>query len=389
MSTVRRIYKYRLYPTKAQEQELLHQIELCRQLYNKALWWREGAWRREKQFVTRKEQVHALVQLKRDRPEYANISPGILENVIKRIDLAFQSFFRRCKIGEKPGYPRSKGPDWYKSITVTRSREFKLKHKPGERFGRLSFKGLSNVRVRMHRELPEDANVRRVMVKREANGYWYALFGWDKEAPEVTTDNENAIGIDLGLNNFVATSEGETVASPKHLRRSERKLAKAQRSLSRKRKSSNRRKKARQRVAKIHAKIRDQRKDFLHNASRRLVDNHSQVALEKLTVHNMVKNKHLAKSISDSGWAEFVQMLLYKAESAGKEVILVAPKNTSQACSSCGEIVKKSLSVRTHRCTSCGLVLDRDVNAAINILHKANLEGAVPVLRGEERVAAL
>lgn len=369
-TTLHRVFKYRLYPTALQEQALERQMELCRQLYNKAVWWREGEYKRSQLSVTRKEQTHALVDLKQYNPEYAAISPGILEDVLKRVDLAFRAFFRRCKLaGEKPGFPRSKGIGWYKSITVPRSREFKLKHEGGK-FGSLSFKGFSNIRVRMHRPLPADANVRRVMVKREANGHWYAMFGWDKEVGESVRPTGEAVGIDLGLNSYIATSNGETLQAPKHFRHSECKLRKAQRSLSRKKKGSNRRKKARDRVAKTHAKIRNQRRDFLHNTSRRLVDEHTTIAVEKLCVKNMVKNHHLAKSISDAGWAEFSHMLSYKAESASKEVLLVDPKNTSQACSGCGEMVKKTLTTRVHRC-ECGLVLDRDINAAINILKRA------------------
>jgi len=294
--------------------------------------------------------------LKQHDPRYADTSPGILEDVLKRVDLAFQAFFRRCKAGEKPGYPRAKGLGWYKSLTVTRSREFKLRHEVGEKFGRLSFKGFSGLRVRIHRQIPEDANVRRVTIKREANGHWYACFGWDKEMPKSVASGANgAVGVDLGLNNFIATSEGDTVRSPKCFRHSEQKLRRAQRSLSRKHRRSNRRRKAKERASKLHAKIRNQRKDFLHNTSRRLVDEHATIGVEKLDVREMLKNPHLAKSISDSGWAEFTHMLAYKAESAGKTVVLVDPKDTSQICSGCGEVVEKALAARTHRCDSCGL----------------------------------
>ncbi len=380
---IRRVYRYRLYPTKAQEQELLGQIELCRQLYNKALWWRQGAWERSGGRVSFKDQVHALVPLKRDMPEYAAISYGVLEDVLKRVDLAFRAFFRRCKAGEKPGYPRAKGAGWYKSITVPRSREFELTYSPGARFGRLSFKGFSGLRVRMHRPLPEDASVRRVMVKQEASGAWYAIFGWDMESGEPPERPQSSVGVDLGLHSFTATSDGETVEAPKHLRRSARKLRKAQRSLSRKQRGSNRRRKARRRAAKVHERVRNQRRDFLHNQSRRLVDRHTLIAVEDLRVSNMAKNRYLAKSIADAGWAEFVHMLTYKAESAGAEIVVVDPRHTSQDCSGCGQRVEKSLAVRIHRC-ECGTVLDRDVNAARNVLQRA-----VQAWRGGDRVAVL
>ena len=369
---VNRVYKYRLYPTKAQEGALERQLELCRRLYNKALWWREREYKRDKTSVTRKEQVHALVDLKQWAPEYAEISRGILEDVVNRVDLAFKAFFRRCKQpGEAPGYPRPKGSGWYKSFTITRSREFKVEHEEGAKYGWLSFKSFSNIRVRMHRPLPEGANVRRAMIKREANGHWYVMFGWDIEA-DVYQREGDGIGLDVGLSDFITTDRGEKIAPPRNYKRLQRKLRRKQRILSRRKRGSNRRKRARAEVAKVHAKIRNRRLDFLHNVSRKVVDSHAVIALEKLKISNMSKNPHLPGSILDAGWGEFASMLAYKAESAGGQVVLVDPKNTSQICSGCGGLPpQKKLSERTHRCGDCGLVLDRDHNAAINILNRA------------------
>ncbi len=375
---VHRVYKYRLYPTSTQEASLLNQFELARRIYNKALWWREGHWKRNQQGVTKKEQVHALVDLKQDAPEYAAFAPSTLEDVIKRVDLAFQNFFRRCKRGEKPGYPRSKGSGWYKSLSINRSREFKMKH-DGGRYGYLSFKGFSDLRLRMHRPLPPGAHASRVQIKREASGRWYACFGVTFNCAEVPREDNKAIGVDVGLNSYIATSDGEHVPGRKSLKRSEKKLSKAQRSLSRKKRGSNRRKKARTHVAKIHEKISNQRRDFQHNLSRKLVDEYATIGVEKLNVRGMVKNHCLAKSISDAAWSSFISMLNYKAESAGTQLIKVDPRYTSQICSACGQLPdeKKTLADRVHKC-ECGLVLDRDVNAARNIL-----ERAVQALRGE------
>jgi putative transposase len=223
----------------------------------------------------------------------------------------------------------------------------------------------------MHRPLPDGANVRRVVIKREANGHWYALVGWDVELPQTAAeDGRPAVGLDFGLSALITTSDGDKVAPPRNYKRLQRKLRRKQRRLSRAKKGSNRRKKARRDVAVVHAKIRNRRRDFLHNVSRKVVDDYGLIAVEDLSINNMVKNKHLSGSILDSGWGELAAMLTYKAESAGTAVAFVDPRNTSQICSGCGQVVKKDLSVRIHSC-DCGLIMDRDQNAAINILYRA------------------
>lgn len=373
---VNRVYRYRVYPTVEQEAALERWLGMCRVLYNKALWWKQGTWERRGERVTFKEQTHALVELKRDFSEYRELPPSILEDVLKRVDLAYKAFFRRCRTGEKVGYPRSKGEGWYKSLSINRAREFDLKPpRGGERYGKLLIgraqarrAALGPMRIRMHRNIPEGANVRRVMLKREANGHWYALVGWDMEVERESVERD-AVGLDVGLSAFITTSSGDEVQPPKNYKRLQKKLRRKQRVLSRRKRGSNGRKRARREVAKVHAKIRNRRRDFLHNVSRKVVDEYGLIAVEDLRINNMVKNRHLAGSILDAGWGEFASMLAYKAESAGTSVVFVDPRNTSQLCSGCGQVVKKALSVRTHRC-ECGLVLDRDHNAAINILYR-------------------
>jgi putative transposase len=259
-----RVYRSRLYPTKTQERKLQQQLALSRRLYNKALWWREGAWQREKRRVTRRDQTYALVQLKSDFPEYAELSPGILVDVIKRVDLAFKAFFRRVRAGENPGHPRSKGPGWYKSITIPRRREFKLKYSPGKRYGYLSFKGFSNIRLRMHRRVPQGATVRRVIIKREPTGQWYAMLGWDrvKVQPPDHPHKDSSVGLHPGLSAYLSTDTGETFKPHSAHRRHCRKLGKRQHLLARRKKGSNRREKQRVLVAKQHAKIANARNAF-------------------------------------------------------------------------------------------------------------------------------
>jgi len=179
------------------------------------------------------------------------------------------------------------------------------------------------------------------------------------------------VGIDVGIEKFAACSDGKTVANPRHLQKTEKRLRHAQKALSRKQKNSNNSRKQKLKLAKLHARIRNQRRDFLHKQSRKIANTCSLIAVEDLNVRGMVRNHHLAKSISDASWSEFLAMLCYKAEEAGGRVVKVNPRETSQQCSSCGTKVSKDLSVRIHRCPSCGLVLDRDVNAARNILARA------------------
>jgi len=180
-------------------------------------------------------------------------------------------------------------------------------------------------------------------------------------------ETNREIGIDVGIKSFCVDSDGNVVENPKYLHESEILLRRRQRSLSRKKKGSNRRKKARELVARTHKKVSNQRKDFLHKTVNIYIQNYGTVYIEDLKIKNMVKNRHLSKSISDASWGMFFNIIAYKAEEAGRRVIKVIPNSTSQICSGCGEKVVKSLSTRTHRCPVCGLVLDRDYNAALNI----------------------
>jgi putative transposase len=375
---LRRVYRYRLYPTKTQERKLLKQLELARRVYNKALWWREGAWQREKRRVTLREQTHALVELKRNFPEYAEISPGVLVDVLKRVDLAFKAFFRRVQAGENPGHPRAKGPGWYKSITLPRRREFKLKHSRGKRYGYLSFKGFSNMRVRMHRDVPAGATVRRVIVKREPTGHWYAMLGWDREnvQPPEHPHKASSVGLHPGLSSYLSTDTGEAFKSHKAYRRHRRKLAKRQRVLARRRMGSNRREKQRVLVAKQHAKIAGTRHDFQHNLSCRLAKRYGKVFVSKLEVRTMLSDGELDFLnvwIADAAWSTFLHMLRYKAASAGSVYMEVDATAIAQACSCCGQVATGERGGKKHECPFCGLTLPHGVNAARNVKRRAVL----------------
>lgn len=232
--------------------------------------------------------------------------------------------------------------------------------------------GIGKVRLigtRSIETFPE-SQIKRVRIIRRADGY-YCQFCVDAQRQIEHTVTDAPIGIDMGLNAFYTDSDGTTVENPRYYRKSEQKLKKLQQQVSRKKKGSNNRKKARQALAKQHLSIQRQREDHARKAACALVMSHDLIALEDLQVRNMVKNPHLAKSISDAGWSQFRHWVEYYAKLAGIEVIAVPPAYTSQNCSGCHRIVKKSLSVRTHCCPHCGLIMDRDMNAALNILYEA------------------
>jgi putative transposase len=219
--------------------------------------------------------------------------------------------------------------------------------------------------MRLHR--PIGGDVKTLTVKCMPSGKWIAVFSCEVEAQPGEKPFKD-VGVDLGLNSFAVLSDGTRIENPRYYRSSERRLARLQRSLSRKEKKSRSRERARLRVARLHEKIENRRCDFLHKVSRAVADAYSTVYVEDLKIRNMIRNHRLAKSISDAGWGRFVGMLCYKEEESGGRVVFVNPHGTSQVCSGCGKAVVKVLSNRMHECPFCGLTLDRDLNASMNIL---------------------
>lgn len=345
---------------------MLRWLETCRWIYNTALAQRKEAWEREKRSVTRVEQQVWLKEAKKTDERLQEIYSQVAQEVLFRVERAFAAFFRRVKNGETPGYPRFKGRGRYKSITFTQFGEGK-----GASFqdGKMRLSKIGPVKIRLHREIP--GTIKTVTVKRDATGKWWAIFTAEIEIARPQAHTGPAVGLDAGLEKFAALSDGSIIENPRHLRKTEKRLKHAQRNFSRKKKGSRNREKARRKLAKLHVKVFSQRRDFLHKQSRRLVETYSLIAVEKLNIKGVVKNHRLAKSISDAGWGEFVAMLEYKAAEAGTKLVKVNPSGTSQECSRCGMDVPKELSERTHCCPHCGLTLDRDVNAARNILKKA------------------
>ena len=369
-------YKYRIYPTKSQAEKLADTLKSCRVLYNCALEQRKVCYKQFGVSVRRLDQQAELLEIKEYFPEYKKIHSQVLQEVILRVERSFQNFFRRVKSGDKPGYPRFKGRGWYDSFTYPQSGFSLSDNSKGNR--KLKLSKIGKVKIKLHRVI--QGKIKTCTIKREIDK-WYACFSCQVQ-PEILPKTHKDIGIDVGIKAFATLSDGTFIENPKFLRKSEAKLKHEQRLLSRKKKGSNSRKKQRIKLAKIHRKIRNQRNDFLHKESHKLVKSYDIIVFEDLRIKNMVKNHHLAQSISDASWSKFIDYTTYKTESAGRKVILVNPRNTSQTCSNCGVMVKKSLAVRTHKCPYCGLILDRDVNAAINILRRGTRPGGATAVAG-------
>ena len=350
-------YAYRVYPTKAQEAALTGTLEACRQVYNSLLNWRKHDYEVLGKSPSKFEQQAAFPRWKKEHAELSDVYSQVLQNVAVRVDLAFDAFFRRVKVGETPGFPRLKGHGQYDSITYPQS---------GFGFfqGRLRLSKIGDLAIRLHR--PIEGAVKTCIVRRVRHK-WYACLSCEVGA-EVLPSSDEEVGIDVGLKTFASLSNGENVENPRFFRKDEKALAKAQRKLAKQKCGSRERRKARKVVSRIHERIRNRRHDFVHQTARRLVNRYGVIAVEKLNVKGMVKNHCLAKSIADASWSMFRSVLTGKAERANRLVVAVNPAYTSMTCSGCGNIARKALSQRRHDCPHCGLSLDRDTNAAINIL---------------------
>ncbi len=377
-TTVRKAYKYKLKPTPEQERTLAAVLWRCRMLYNTALEQRVAAWERRRVSVTRYQQEAELQGIREDFPEYAAIHSHVLQDVLARLDKTYQAFFRRLATGAKAGFPRFQGRTRYHSFTYK-------EYGNGARLdnGFLVLSKIGRVAVRWSR--PLEGTPKTVTISRDADG-WYVCFSCAEVPAQPLPPTERETGIDVGLKVFLITADGEAVENPRHYRLGEKKLTKAQRRVSKRKKGSRRRRKAVGHLQRAHQHVQRQRQDFHHKTALMLVRGYDTIYLEDLRIANMVRNRHLAKSISDAGWAQFRSILEAKAACAGRRVVAVPAQYTSQDCSGCGARVPKSLSVRTHICPSCGLVLDRDENAARNIQRAGQaLRGLVAVAAGTNR----
>lgn len=360
--SVRKSFQFRLYPTKSQLRKMESTLEGCRYVFNQTLALRKDAWEKDKENITLYECSSHLTIWKDFKEELYDIHSQVLQNAQQRVDLAFKAFFRRCKAGENPGYPRFKGKGRYDSFTFPQA-GFKLKG------NKLSLSKIGDIKVINHREI--EGKIKTLTIRKTSTGKWFACFSCEVEREIAEQPIDKSIGIDLGLSTFATFSNGESIPRQRFFKKYEDKLARASRKRVALERGSKARNKARLVESKIHERVANLRKDFAHKQSLNLVKNFDLICLEDLSIKSMQEGdkKNIRKGIADVAWNQFVQFTQYKAASAGKRVVLVNPKNTTKECSRCGCIVPKELSERTHSC-SCGLVLDRDLNAAINILRR-------------------
>jgi putative transposase len=353
-----RSYKFRIYPTRAQVSRLERTLDICRELYNAALQERRDAWRIARKSVVYKDQQNQLPEIKAIRPELGMVHSQVLQDVLRRLDKAFDAFFRRVKTGDKAGFPRFRSRARYDSFTYSQS-GFAIEH------GKLRLSKIGMVKIKLHR--PIEGKVKTLTITRSSTGKWYACFSVECEAKPLQQVS-SAVGIDMGISNFATLSTGEVIDNPKFFRGEEKQLAKAQRKLSAAKKGSPERSKQRKVVARVHERIANKRRDFAHQESRYLADKFGVIIFEKLNIRGMVKNHCLAKSIQDAAWSQTIQFTAYKAESAGRFEVEVNPRNTSNTTFCCGEKVDITLADRVIHCPKCHSVTDRDYNASLNIL---------------------
>lgn len=354
-------FKYRLYPTRQQETALATTLETHRHLYNRALEERKTAWESERRTVTFYEQSAQLTIDRQTHPYLSVTNAGSCHATLRRLDKAFQAFFRRVKAGETPGYPRFKGRNRFHTVEFAGYRNgCKLDG------NRIYFQHIGRVKMKLHR--PIEGMIKTVSFTRQADG-WHVVFVCDLGDVQPPPHPGPAVGIDLGLKAFLVTSEGEQVAPPQFYRKAQRTLRRAQRRVARRKKGSRRRAKAVALLAKQHLHIANQRRDFHHKTARQLVTRYSTIAHEALNIQGIARSR-LAKSTHDAGWGLFLMILGSKAAEAGCTVIAVPAAGTTQMCSACGAMPEtpKTLDDRIHRCTGCGYTADRDHNAAQNIL---------------------
>lgn len=363
-----RTYKYRLRPNQQQTDWLDSLFWQARTIYNAALEQRITIYQQTGKGINYPAQWAYFRDERNNNPDlFGMLNATSLQQMLRRLDKAFFAFFRRLKAGETPGFPRFKGRSRFKSIEYRYGDGCKLRIKDNGQV-RFYLQHVGEVKVIYHRAIPEDAVIRHVVVKR-TNERWYVFLMLDiPDLKPKTAPTGTAIGVDMGLVSLLATSEGYLFDNPRWLRQSLAKLRVAQRKVSRRKKGSKRWHKAVRQVAHLYEKIANQRNDYWHKVTRELANNHSLIAIEDLKLHFMNRSKHLSLSSYDAGLGLFVQLLAYKVEETGCQIVAVNPAYTSQMCSECCLIIEKNLSVRIHQCHNCGLVIDRDVNAARNIL---------------------
>jgi putative transposase len=362
-------YEYRLYPRRAEQKRLERMLEQGREVYNAALAQCRTFYEANGKGIKAVAQWNYFREWRKQGGILLNASS--LQHLLRRLDKAYSAFFRRVKASEKPGHPRFKGKDRFNSLEYTYGDGCKLND--DERFDirpsvgvTLYVQNVGDLKVKFHRLLPVGAVIKHVILKRKASG-WYVYLQMEVPEQEMAVSENPPVGVDVGLLRLLTLSDGTEIGNPRWMRQSLKQLRKAQRRLSRRQKGSNRRRKARQQVALLHEHVANTRKDFWDKETCKLIHAYGAIALEELNLNFMLQNGYLSLAAHDAGLGMFYALLDSKAANAGCRIVRVDPGNTSQACSACGYLVEKDLSVRVHSCPHCGLRIDRDLNAARNI----------------------
>ena len=365
MVIMKTAYKYRAYPSKKQKELLNRQMFLAKELYNMLIEKSKAYYKETGKTLTEYRMNIWLTQIKKERPDFSELHSQVLQNVSKRVSDAYRYFFRRCKEKKegkrvKVGFPRYR--TFVSSLTYPQL-GFKIEKKKAElsKIGKINFMN--------HREI--EGTIKMLTIKKTKSQEWYIALAVEKEDNPFISNNRDKVGMDLGINKYAVLSDGSIIQN-KHISKADRtKLKRLQRIISRRKKGSHKRRKTVLNYARKYEHTARIREDWLHKLSYNLVNSYSFIAYEELKVANMMKNHHLARSIGEESWGNFINYLQYKAESAGCVVVGVNPKDTSKTCNECGNIQDMLLSERTFHCQKCGMSKDRDLNASINILKRA------------------
>jgi putative transposase len=385
-----RSFEYRLYPNRAQRAALLRCLMAARGLYNEMIERQRAHHGETGRFLSKYDLMAAFKGRGGDA-----VPATVVQTLADRLDKALRRFLASRSQGRPGGFPRFKGPHRWHSVQLRQYGRGKDAFVDAAGRLRLAAKLGGPCKVKLHRPLEGIPKTAHLVLR--ADGHWYALIvcqpvGGEPRPVEggapggAAAAPLPAIGLDVGLRHFLADSEGRTVASPQHLRRVARTLRRQQRTVSRRKKGSRRRRKAARLVARTHLTVARPRRDFHFKTAQGYAERYARIYVEDLSIPNLVRNRHLAKSIHDAAWGAFLAILRDKAESAGHAVVAVPAHLTSQRCSGCGEVVPKTLSVRRHVCSGCGYAADRDVNAACNILRRGlalDTAGAQPSPRNQ------
>jgi putative transposase len=357
-------YKFRIYPSKAQEREMMHHLWIAKNLWNELLSHAKRMYRDYGRFPTK----DAFQKMTKGSGLYSQTQ----QEIAHRVEGAIWRFCKLRKISKRAGFPRFKSIDRMKSIAYVQK---------GFRLGaKLKVTSFGEINIVKHREM--EGTAKTLSLKRESSGKWFAIFCVEESPKPVKQNGEPQVGIDLGLQTFATFSDGNRIANPRHIRKYEERLAFLQRRLWRKNRGSRNRRKAKLRFSRMYEKMKNSRRDFLHKTSRKISNSYSMIALENLDCRELAETK-LGKYVNDAGWRTFASMLCYKAENAGGRVVFVNPRGTTKTCSSCGKMQELPLSARVYACKGCGMVKDRDLNAAENILARATAGHAGSYACGE------